>query len=577
MKVIKEFLLTHKLSYFIGILFMLATSYIQTLFPKVLGQTIDILTHKGFSFYSVRLNILYIMLIAIGAFITTYIWRNLVIGNARKLECYLREKLFQHFQLLTLEFYNKRKTGDLIAYAINDVSAVRMTFGPATAMTINGIVICLISIYSMTKAINLKMTLLSLIPIPLILFFMINIGKLVQKRFKRVQECFAAISGKVSENINGIRVIKAYVQEEAEVQDFERLNDDMQKANLDMVKISSFLSPLLELCFSVSFVLNLIIGGQMVIDHTISLGDFIAFNGYLTMIMTPVISIGRVITIIQRGMASLIRIDEIMETTAAVKDGTEALDMKIEGSISFKNLSFTYPNANSPSLRNINLNINKGMTVGIVGKTGSGKTTLASLILKQYNVDEENILIDNKKIKYYTMSALREAVGYVPQETFLFQASVSDNIAFFNDSYKKEDIEEAARNSCIYDSIITFPKGFETLLGERGVNLSGGQKQRTTIARAIVKNPPILILDDSLSAVDTVTEAKLLANLRNIRKDKTTLIIAHRLSSVEACDLIIVLDEGKIIERGSHEELLAIGGIYYEIYKEQYKNTNRAS
>jgi len=421
------------------------------------------------------------------------------------------------------------------------------------------------------------MTLLSLIPIPLILFFMINIGKLVQKRFKRVQECFAAISGKVSENINGIRVIKAYVQEEAEVQDFERLNDDMQKANLDMVKISSFLSPLLELCFSVSFVLNLIIGGQMVIDHTISLGDFIAFNGYLTMIMTPVISIGRVITIIQRGMASLIRIDEIMETTAAVKDGTEALDMKIEGSISFKNLSFTYPNANSPSLRNINLNINKGMTVGIVGKTGSGKTTLASLILKQYNVDEENILIDNKKIKYYTMSALREAVGYVPQETFLFQASVSDNIAFFNDSYKKEDIEEAARNSCIYDSIITFPKGFETLLGERGVNLSGGQKQRTTIARAIVKNPPILILDDSLSAVDTVTEAKLLANLRNIRKDKTTLIIAHRLSSVEACDLIIVLDEGKIIERGSHEELLAIGGIYYEIYKEQYKNTNRAS
>ena len=288
-RILIDFFKKHKVSYFFGVVFMLLTSYIQTLFPKILGNTVDILKVNNFKPSSVYINIGYMIFIAIGTFVTTYGWRNLIIGNGRNMECYLREKLFDHFQKLSPEFYSKRKTGDLIAYSINDISAVRMTFGPTIARAVSGIVVCFISIYSMIEAINWKVTILSLIPIPLIIFIMIKIGKIVKVRFKKVQENFAAISDRVQENINGIRVIKAYVQEDEEVKRFEELNSEMAKSNLDMVRISSYLAPSIEICFTVSFVLNLIIGGNMVLSGSISLGEFIAFNGYLTMIMVPVI------------------------------------------------------------------------------------------------------------------------------------------------------------------------------------------------------------------------------------------------------------------------------------------------
>ena len=321
--IIVEFIKKHKISYFIGILFMFLTSYIQSFFPRVLGNTIDILGRSNFTFNLVKIKIVYILLIAIGTFISTYAWRNLIIVNARNLECHLREKLYNHFQKLSPEFYNKRKTGDLIAYAINDISAVRMTLGPATAMIINGIAICSVSIYSMSKIMNFKFTLMILIPIPFIIFFMLKIGKLVQKRFRVVQENFASISGRVQENIYGIRVIKSYVQEEAEGEKFEILNDTMMDSNINMVKVSSSLSPVIEISFSISFVMNLIIGGNMVLNGIITLGDFIAFNGYLTMIMRPIISIGRVINIVQRGIASMKRLDEIFNVNPKIYDGVE--------------------------------------------------------------------------------------------------------------------------------------------------------------------------------------------------------------------------------------------------------------
>lgn len=571
-----DFVKKHKFSYIIGIFFMLLTSYIQTLFPKVLGQTIDILKKNNFSASSVHKNILYILLIALSAFVTTYAWRNLVIGNARKIECYLRERLFTHFQKLPPDFYNRRKTGDLIAYAINDISAVRMTFGPATAMSINGIVICAISIYSMSRAINWRFTLLSLAPVPVVVFFMMKIGKLVQVRFKRVQESFANISGKVQENIYGIRVIKAYVQEEAELNNFNELNDTMMNANLGMVRISSYLSPIIELCFSISFVLNLIIGGNLVLKGSISLGDFIAFNGYLTMIMNPVIGIGRIITIFQRGMASLNRLDEIFNEETETQDTPEMVKTPIQGKIEFKNLKFTYPDTTDASLNNINLSIPKGHTLGIIGKTGSGKTTLSNLLLKLYNVENGQIFIDGIDINNYSLGTLRQAFGYVPQDNFLFSASIKENIIFFKDIYSDDAIIKSTEDSCIYESIKSFPEGFNTLLGERGVNLSGGQKQRISIARALLKNPEILILDDSLSAVDTITEAHIINKLKENRKNKTTIIIAHRISAVEDADEIIVLDNGTIKEKGTHEELLAKGGLYYDIYTEQYNDAAKA-
>jgi ATP-binding cassette subfamily B protein len=567
---ILKFVKENKLTYFIGVIFMFLTSYIQSLFPNILGNTIDILKKDNFYTSSVKLNIIYLLLVAIATFITTYLWRNFVIVNARKLECSLRERLFDHFLTLSPDFYNNRKTGDLIAYAINDISAVRMTFGPAIAMSINGVAICIISIYSMARSINWKITLISLLPIPIILLFMMKIGTLIQKRFKIVQESFGAISDRVQENIYGIRVIKAYVQEEHELNNFEKLNQNMKDANINMIKVSSFLSPAIEICFSISFVINLIYGGNAVLKGSISLGSFIAFNGYLTMIMNPILSIGRVITIFQRGMASLKRLNDIFSQEPEVIDCKKTMIKDIKGNIKITSLAFSYKGSDEKVLKDINLDIPLGTTLGIVGETGSGKSTLVNLLLKLYNVKESSILLDGKDINDYTLSSLRRNFGYVPQDNFLFSASIKDNIKFFKEQFSDKQVEEAAKNSCIYDSITNLPNGFDTILGERGVNLSGGQKQRIAIARALVKNPSILILDDSLSAVDTITEGDIIENLKEIRKGKTTIIIAHRVSAVEMADKIAVMSHGRIVEFGNHKELMSKRGHYYEIYMEQY-------
>jgi ATP-binding cassette subfamily B protein len=550
---------------------MILSSYVQALFPKILGKTIDLLKINGFDKAMVLKNIFYIILISIGSFAFTYIWRNLVIGNARKLECDLREALFSHFQKMSPEFYSKRKTGDLIAYAINDISAVRMTFGPATALSINGIALCVISIYSMCTAIDIRLTLMTLLPIPFIVLFTTQIGKIIKVRFRKVQENFSKISDKVQENIYGIRVIKAYVQEDNEIKNFEKLNKQISDSNISMVRASSLLTPVIEVSFSISFVMNLIIGGNMVLAKTISLGDFIAFNTYLTMIMDPIISIGRVINIYQRGMASLGRLNDIFKVKPQIKDvNSSSKTEKLEGYIEFKIFNFTYPNCEEEKvLDNINLKLSKGKTLGIIGKTGSGKSTLVNSLFKLYNVDSGKIFIDGKDINSIPLEVLRTNIALVPQDNFLFSDTIKNNISFFKDIYSMESIEDASKSSLIYESILNFNDEFETLLGERGVNLSGGQKQRVSIARAIIKDPAILILDDSLSAVDTVTEKQILSNLKTIRNDKTNLIISHRISTIEHADEIIVLDKGQICERGTHDELLKERGLYYEIYIEQ--------
>jgi len=574
--IVFDFFNQHKLSYFIGLIFMFSASFIQTLFPNVLGNTIDIMKVNGFSDKPVYINILYILIIAISTFISTYLWRNIVIGNSRTFEFYLRENLFRHFQKLSPEFYSKRKTGDLIAYAINDISAVRMAFGPALTLSFNSIVICASSIYFMIVTIDFRLTLITLAPLPIVIFFMLIIGKQIQIRFKEVQENFGTLTDKVQENIYGIRVIKAYVQEDKEILDFDNLSDRMMDSIIKMVKTSSYLSPVIELCFSVSFVLGLIIGGNMVLRGSISLGDFIAFNTYLVMIMAPIVSIGRVVTIFQRGMASLERLNEIFRIQPDIQENIDALEQRIQGGIEFKSLTFTYPGAKEPTLQDINLKIPQGHTVGIIGKTGSGKSTLANLLFKLYNVTPGEIALDGQDINDYSLSSIRNSFGFVPQDTFLFSATIKNNIVFFKDTYSDDEIEKASRDSNIYDSIINFPDGFNTMLGERGVNLSGGQKQRLSIARAIIKNPSVLILDDALSAVDTVTEAHILSSLRVLSKTKTTLIISHRVSAVAGADEIIVLEHGRICEKGTHNELLDKGGLYYDIYTEQIQDAKKA-
>lgn len=554
---------------------MFLSSYIQSLFPSVLGKTIDLLKVQNFNRKSVLFNITLIVLISVGTFACTCIWRNFVISNSRELECELREKLFIHFQKMSPSFYSERKTGDLIAYAINDISAVRMAFGPATSMSINGIVLCTVSIYSMCRTIDWRLTLISLLPIPFIIFFILNTGKIIRVRFRKVQECFASISDKVQENIYGIRVIKAYVQEQNEIKSFEKLNTEITDSNLHMVRASSLLAPVIEFSFSISFVINLIWGGNLVLKNKISLGDFIAFNTYLTMIMAPIISMGRVINIYQRGMASLSRLIDIFSIEPEIVDTKSNTQTLLKGSLQIKNLNFSYNGSKENVLENINIDIPEGHTLGIIGKTGSGKSTLVNLLFKLYNVSPGTIFIGGIDINDISLETLRTSLGIVPQDNFLFSATISDNIKFFKDVYSEDEVEKASIYSCIYENILEFNEEFNTILGERGVNLSGGQKQRIAIARALIKNPSILILDDSLSAVDTVTESKILNNLNTIRKGKTNIIIAHRISSIENADEIIVMDKGKICERGTHNELINRKGLYYDIFKEQYKDSQK--
>ncbi len=572
-RIVVDFLKQYWHRYVLGIVFLVLSSYIQALSPKVLGIIIDILELEPIDSQRVMLYISYLILIAIGAFITRFIWRYFIMGNARNMECYLRQKLFQHFQKMSVEFYNHRKTGDLIAYATNDVSAVRRTFGPGVALIINGVGLSFISIFTMVRSVDFRLTLLSLLPIPFIIFVIIKLGFLIRQRFRRVQEGFASISDRVQENISGIRVIKSYVQEEKEVERFERLNQHMKDVSIDMVRVSSILSPLIQVLFGISFGVNLIYGSNLVRSGAISLGDFVAFNGYLTMIMAPVISIGRIINVFQRGMASFKRLDGIFQIEPEIVDGVSDMPIKeIKGSIDIKDLTFYYPQTTEPILKDINIQLKEGQILGIIGKTGSGKTTLVNLLLKLYNVRSGHIFIDGKDINEFPLEVLRENIGYVPQDNFLFSATIQDNIRFFNDEFTDDEVENAAKMSLIYHNIMEFPEKFETMLGERGVNLSGGQKQRISIARAIIKHPAIIILDDALSAVDMETEEKILKNLKKLMKGSTGIIIAHRISAIKHADQIIVMDHGRIVERGNHEQLLRNKGFYYDLYQEQYRD-----
>lgn len=570
--VILDFLKDYWFYYVLGIIFLIINTYVRSLSPKLLGIIVDLLSATSMDKQAIFFYLLLMILAAIGAFITRYIWRYYIIGNSRYLECYLRKRLFQHFQTLPVQFYHERKVGNLMAYAINDINAVRRAFGPGLSNLVNGIGMTAVVIYSMTQSINLKLTLITLLPIPIIIYLLLSIGRLVQERFRIVQENFANISDRIQENISGIRVIKAYVQEEQEVENFIELNEEMRNSNIEMVKVSSLLSPLIRICFGVSFMFSLIYGSNMVRNGTITLGKFVAFNGYLTMIVRPITFIGRVINITEKGMASYKRLDEVFQEKPDIHSSYEDKSLtRVSGDIEFKGLNFSYPFSKNLALKNINLKIPEGTTLGIIGETASGKTTLVNLLLRLYKVDRGKITIGKRDINDYPVEVLRESIGYVPQDNILFTTTIRESIHFSRDIYTDEEIEEATKLSHIYENIVEFPRGFDTIVGERGVNLSGGQKQRISIARALIKDPKILILDDSLSAVDTKTEEGIINNLKEVLKDKTGIIIGHRISVVQDADHIIVMEEGEIVEEGSHDELLAKEGVYYDIYKSQFE------
>jgi ATP-binding cassette subfamily B protein len=563
------FIKDHALSYIAGILTLLCCVTLAMRIPGILGGITDALAEGNVPRGEILFRVLFMMILVVLVFALKFVWRWFLNGNSRGVEIYLRGNLFRHLQTLPLSFYNENKTGDLVARAINDVQAIRMAFGPAFMQSLDGISTGILSIFFMSRLVNPRLAVLAVIPIPFAVFFMVKLAPMIRKRFRKVQEAYSAIADRVQENLSGIRIIKSFAQEPEEVGRFVMLSQERADAQRRLVRISGLLTPGIQICFGFSFLVFIIYGSRLIQAGYISLGDFVAFNLYLLALMGPVTTIGRIIDIIQKGNASYHRLGELFNVSGMVPFQIRQEVPRPEGAVEFRHVSFRYPGALKNALDDVSFTIKSGETLGIAGPTGSGKTTIANLLLRLYEADSGEILIDGENIQDYPVDVLRESIGYVPQDNFLFSATIKSNIEFFSRDYKMEEIEDAARLSEIYDSIINFPDGFDTVIGERGVTLSGGQKQRVSIARALIKDPVLLILDDSLSAVDSKTEQEILKNIRTVLDKRSGLIISHRLSTIEKADHIILLKEGCIVEEGSHEELLRREGLYSLLWESQ--------
>ncbi|HYK49982.1 MAG TPA: ABC transporter ATP-binding protein, partial [Terriglobales bacterium] len=512
-------------------------------------------------------------LVAVAAIksIFQFLTRWIVIGISREIEFDLRNDLFRHLESLSYSYYQRTRTGDIMARASNDLNAVRMLLGPAIMYSANTIVFTAGALAFMLS-ISPKLTLYAFLPLPAVSIVVQYFGRLIHERFEKIQAMFSEISARAQENFSGARVIRAYVQEEPEIAAFETSNREYISRSLKLVRLMGMLWPTLETMLGLAIVLVLWLGGREVLSGRITPGGFVAFNTYMVQLTWPVIALGWVINIFQRGTASMGRINEILVEKPEIDDSEEvktagAQSAQIKGEIEFRGLNFAYNGV--PVLHDINLRIPAGSSLAIVGPTGSGKTTLVSLIPRIYDADPGTVWIDGRPLREYPLESLRRQIGFVPQETFLFSETVRENIAFGKEDATDQEVGSAAEAANIATDIEEFPDGYQTLVGERGITLSGGQKQRTAIARAIIRNPRILILDDALSSVDTHTEDKILNHLREIMQDRTTIFISHRVSTVRNADLIAVLHAGRVVELGTHDELLARNGYYSDLYNKQ--------
>lgn len=569
LKSISRYMKPYKTKYIIGVLWLIVIDTLVIYVPQILRNFANdyqngTLTKDKLVTYAL-LTIVAGLIMSIGR----YFWRVCLFGSARRIEYDIRRQLFNHWLSMDNEFYNYHKIGDLMAYATNDINSVRMFTGEGIMMSVDSSFMLIFTIIMMIRTVGLRITATTLFPIPITAAIIIASGKIFYKIFRKRQEAYAKLSDVTTESFSGISVIKAFVEEEETKKRFDEANKNYYNKDLNVVKTQTFFFPFMVLLAGISYMLVIFFGAKYVIDGTITLGDFVALYTYIGIIMWPARSLGIIIGQIQQGSAGLFRIDEMLKNKPTIKDVENPIRLpEDKTSIEFKNVSFKYPGEENYALKNISFKLENGKSLALVGKTGSSKSTILKLIFREYLPDEGEILIENQPIERIRINDLSEKTGYVPQDNFLFSESLRENIAFsFERDYDIEEVYEAAKKSGVYDDIMDFKDGFDTVIGERGVTLSGGQKQRVSIARALIKNPSLLVLDDSLSAVDTNTEKSILEALDKI--NATEVIIAHRISTIKGCDEIIFLEDGHIKERGTHDELVELDGEYNKMYQNQ--------
>lgn len=553
-----------------GIILLIIVDIAQLVIPKIMQYAIDGIGTTGFT----KTNLFYagaaIFLIACFMTLLRFFWRLFLMGTAWSVDKNLRQEYFDHLISLSANFFNKVKTGGLMAYATNDLNAIRMLVAFGFVISVDIVLLTIASLAFMIN-INLRLTLISIILLPALTIIIIIFGKKIHHRFGKVQKTFEALSAKVQESISGIRVVKAFVQEDAELDKISGSAYDYVRQNISLVRVQGMFYPSFLIIIGLSMTIVMVFGGEAVMLGEISVGEFIAFFQYLGMFVWPMIAIGWVVNLYQRGTASLKRLNEIFEEKPEITDEAwvDYSISKLDGKIEFKDFYFQYNDKSPLIFENISFNIEAGKTLAIIGRTGCGKSTLIDLLTRVYNPRKNSIFIDKHEIFKIPLKTLRENIIMVPQDIFLFSQTIKENITLANPDASAEEIENVTKSAQVYDDIADFREGYNTIVGERGITLSGGQKQRIAIARALLTDPKVLILDDALSAVDTKTEKLILENLIKLRKEKTTIIIAHRISSVQRADKIIVLDKAQIAEQGTHKQLLKTGGIYKDIYEKQ--------
>lgn len=571
LKPLLKYFRKYKVQYILGIFFLLFIDVVQLYIPQILKYFANdyqrgVLTMASATKYAI-LTIVTGLMVAVAR----YFWRNFIIGNSMRVDYDLRKDFFWKLTSLSQNFFNTHKTGDLMSLATNDINAVRMTLGQGIIMFIDSTFLLILNLVMMIKTTNVLFASKVLFTIPLIILIVMRFGGVIHSRFKAVQAQYGTITDRAQENFSGIRIIKAFGQEEENAKLFREDNQDYYNKNIELAKLQSFFNPFIHVLSNISYMLLLFFGAKEVMAGTMLLGDFIAFNAYLGLMMWPARALGMVIVFMQRGAASMDRLTNIFRTEPEIVDREGAIELdEIKGNIEFKNVSFKYAPELPYALKDISFKIEPGKTLAILGRTGSGKSSIVNVLLRLYDINEGEILVDGHEVKDVTLNSLRENISYVPQDDFLFSKTVKENIEFhYEHELDDETIEKYAKIAGVYDDIIEFKDGFDTILGERGVTLSGGQKQRVSIARALAKEKNVLIMDDSLSAVDTQTEEEILKNLNTDEADVSKIIISHRVSTIKDADEILFIEDGAIVERGTHDELVSLGGRYNKLYEDQ--------